>query len=292
MNGEADKSYMGTANPGAGIADVERFFAGLKMVFGLVAIGIWAFTAFYFLEPDDPNDQWDSYYRMQGMSKWEQKVYFLGYFGYGYLWGEHPVWGRGYFEACVKEQSYGCSAETTPLEFVLLQIEDEPDDYIRMLIFFAFWFCLAFGYFLMRKPAPVRFNRNLGAIYTWYDGKLWIHFGERFHYDYKPGSDLLSGKAFNGPMRIKLHSSTHPKRKKTFKLGTYPYPCEAYGDYLGRDLQAFMRGAGNRTEKYSPKTLRYPWWHRSLLGKKELPGDIDKRAADWVMMHAGEQNEE
>ncbi|OSQ33553.1 hypothetical protein, partial [Thalassospira sp. MCCC 1A01428] len=158
---KSNNIYLGVALGTSGIADVERFFAGLKMIAGLATILTLTFTAYYFLKPYDPSNRMDRYYKNQGLSKWEQQTYFLGYLGYGYLWGEHSSWTATYYKGCVEEHAYGCDSKTTPAEFVWIQIKKAPGDYIRMAIFFAFWFCLGFGYFFLRRPVPVRFNRNL-----------------------------------------------------------------------------------------------------------------------------------
>ncbi len=276
---------MGIALLREGVCDVERFFAGMKMLAGFTAIMVLGFTMFYFFQPYDQNDRVDRYHHVQGLSKWEQQTYFLGYWGYGYLWGEHSSWATTYYKGCVEDHAYGCESKTTPAGFVWIKMKESPGDYIRMAIFFALWFFLGFGYFFLRRPAPVRFNRKLGAIYTWHRGKLWIHPQYIFDYDDKLGLDLLGSGGFNGPMHMKLQLSRNPRKLKTFKLGTYPFPCDGYGQFLAKRLQEFMRGSYEDRDRGWPKDLKYPWWQRSVLGRKELPEDIDQRAEEWLRLH-------
>ncbi|WP_417843238.1 hypothetical protein [Thalassospira sp.] len=282
---KSNNIYLGVALGASGIADVERFFAGFKMVAGLTAILVLFSTVFYFSRPYVSRNEVNSSYVSGEQSSWERRLDFLGYFGYGYWWGKHYSWGLTYFKACVQDESFGCTKETTPFQFVLLQIKQSPRIYIDLFMFFIFWFCLGFGYFFLRRPAPMRFNRNLGAIYTWHRGKLWIHPNYIFNYDEKTGLDLLGSGGFNGPMHMKLQSSRNPKKLKTFKLGTYPFPCDGYGQFLARRLQEFMRGSYKDRDRGWPKDLKYPWWQRSVLGRKELPEDIDQRAEEWLRLH-------
>jgi hypothetical protein len=276
------KGYIGAAGNKLGIVDVERFFAGFKMVLGLVAIGVWLASIQYVLFYESSFDDLKSNSSSVELTAWQRYTKFLGNFGYGYLWGEHPTWKRTYEKGCLEKNWYGCNAQTTPEEFLLILVKRHPRRYVDILMISCGFFYLAFGFFFLRRPTPVRFNRNLGAIYTWHRGKLWIHPQYIFDYDYKPGLNLLSGGGFNGPMRIKLQSSRNPRKLKTFKLGTYPFPCGGYGQFLAKRLQEFMRGSYEDRDRGWSKDLKYPWWQRSLLGRKELPDDIDARAEEWL----------
>ena len=276
------KGYIGAAGNKLGIVDVERSFAGFKMVLGLVAIGVWLALIQYFLFYENSFDDLKSHSSSVELTTWQRYTRFLGNFGYGYLWGEHPTWKRTYEKGCLEKNWYGCNAQTTPEQFLLILVKRHPRRYLDILMISCGFFYLAFGFFFLRRPAPVRFNRNLGAIYTWYRGNLWIHPQYIFDYDYKLGLNLLSGGGFNGPMRIKLQSSRNLKKQKTFKLGTYPFPCDGYGQFLGKRLQEFMQDSYEDSGHNWPKNLKYPWWQRSLLGRKKLPDDIDQRAEQWL----------
>ncbi|OKH86437.1 hypothetical protein [Thalassospira sp. TSL5-1] len=274
--------YLGIALRASGIADVERFFHGLKFVAGFTAVFIMASTLIYFFQPYEKNDEAGTYDQDQEMSAWEDRAYFLGYFGYGYLWGHHESWQRTYLKGCVQDESYGCTKDTTPFQFMMLQMKRHPRTYFDICIFFLGWGCLSFGYFFLRRPAPVRFNRNLGAIYTWHRGKLWIHPLYIFDYSCQLSRDVWNGGGFNGPMDIKLRSSQNLKKRKTFRLGIYPFPGDEYGLFLGEILHEFMLGTYEDSERGWPKNLKYRWWHRSLFGRKKLPDDIDQRAEEWL----------
>ncbi|AUG55454.1 hypothetical protein [Thalassospira marina] len=254
---------------------VDRFWSGAKMVMALVFLG---FLGFFLLLNAGLYDDGSGFYSGSKLTAWEKISDPLGKYGYGYLWGSHSTWGRTYHEGCVAEENWGCTKDTTPFQFVLIQLKDDTGEYVRDLILFLFMFWMSCSYPLMRKPCPIVFNRHLAAIYTWYRGRLWILPASEFSYRYQEGANFLSGRWGNGPMQMKLRSSERLHKRKNFKIGTYPYPCEKYGVRLAEALEVYLRTTDQDTS-YIPPATSYRWWERSILGRKKLPDDIHDQAA-------------
>lgn len=282
--GELDRAtrpYFGMSHPRKGVVEVEQYrFGNLKMVFGLVFVGIW--LTIFWLAYDYTNSGTRLNSRGQEITRFHDLTWDLGYIGYGYLWGEHPSWKHTYEVGCVQENAYGCTSQTTPWEFTQMNIRDGARslviDAIALIPFLIFMFTYPF----IRKPAPVCFNQDLGAIYGWHRGQLWILPKRDFEYEFKTEPDLASWIFDSGPMRIKLYSAKNPKKSRTFLLGTYPNHTPYYGMELGQNLQRYMQSVTEIDMAEVPRSFTYHWWQRSLLGKRELPADIDQRAAEWI----------
>ncbi|OSQ38194.1 hypothetical protein [Thalassospira sp. MCCC 1A01428] len=265
----------GITHPRKDVVEVAQYsFGRLKMVAGLAALGSWVAAIWWLFIPV-----------MTGQAT--PIDHLLGKLGRGYLWGEDPGWAQSYNRECLSKNYYGCSADTTPFEYIALQFHADPKSYIVPLVGLGLLVICAFAWFFIRRPAPVRFNRDIGAIYGTHDGKLWILPASDFDYSYKGEFDLLSGRFFNsGPMRIRLVNARKPQRKRVFCLGAYPPGHDAYGEQLGRALKNFLERSGTgEIIANAPGQAPLKWWQASLFGAARLPEDIDAKAIDWLAEH-------
>ncbi|AUG55453.1 hypothetical protein [Thalassospira marina] len=262
----------GITHPRKDVVDVAQYrFGHRKMVAGLAALGSWVATFLWVFLPV--------------MSGQPSPIdHFLGKLGRGYLWGEDPAWAQSYMRECLAKNYYGCSADTTPFEFIALQFHADPKSYIVPLIGLGIVAICAFAWFFMRKPAPVRFNRDIGAVYGVHDGKFWILPASEFDYAYHGEWDPLSGRFFSsGPTQISLYNANTPSRKRTFYLGAYPTGQDAYGQILGDALKNFLARSGTgEIIANAPSHTPLKWWQASLFGAARLPENIDAQAIDWL----------
>ena len=262
----------GVSRPQSDVVDVQQYSFGRgKMAAGLVALATWCATIWWLFLP----------YLMGQASPLD---HFLGKIGRGYVWGEDPAWAQNYANQCLTKNFYGCASDTTPFEFMVLQFHANPKSYIIPLIALVLIAIGGFAWFFMRRPAPIRFNRKVGAIYGVSEGTLWIRPATDFDFAYEGEWDPLSGR-FNssGPMQVWLYDAQKPSRKRKFKLGAYPPGRNEYGKQLGQALRNFLAGMdpGDIIVNASAHAS-VPWWQNALLGPKHLPKNIDTRAADWL----------
>ncbi|WP_147253084.1 hypothetical protein, partial [Thalassospira profundimaris] len=190
---ESAKSQIeGLSRPCKDVLNVEQYeFGRLKMAFGLAGIGTWIGTIRYVVLP-----------YLAGKLEWID--YYLGLVGRGYLWGTDIGWKKSYLYDCLRDHFLSCTDTTTPLEYVAIQFYAEPMRYIFTPVFVVVIFTFMFAYFFIRRPAPFRVNRKIGAIYGWDQGKLWILPASEFEFSYRGEWDPLSFRFFtSGPMVVR-----------------------------------------------------------------------------------------
>lgn len=262
----------GVARPHADVIDVAQYsFGRWKMAAGLVALATWLATLWWLFLP----------YVMGQATPIDN---FLGKIGRGYLWGEDSLWAQTYANQCLTKNYFGCSGDTTPFEFIVLQFHASPKSYIVPMFALGLVAICAFAWFFMRRPAPVRFNRKIGAVYGVSAGKFWILPAADFDFVYRGEWDPLSGQ-FNssGPMTVWLRNARKPPQKRKFALGAYPPDCDEYGKQLGAALQHFLAGKPDDERiANAPDHMPLKWWESSLFGVACLPGDIDTKAERWL----------
>jgi len=275
-------SRYGMSHPQKNIVEVEHYrFYSAKLASGAAAIAILLATIWFVWNDGDVNPIEVTPGGLE-ISRFDELFSDFGYIGMGYLWGENPSWQYTYKEGCLGNNWYGCSSETTPWEFTQMMFVDGWDNLLSLLFLLVFVFSFQFTFFFLRKPAPVRFNRGLGAIYTWRRGQLWILPERNFDFTFKTEIDIASYRSDSGPMRIKLCSAKKPKKCRTFLLGDYTTQLPYYGRCFGEDLQRFMTSVDGLDLTPVPRRHPYLWWQWSIFGKRDLPDDIDQRAADWI----------
>ncbi|PKR51852.1 hypothetical protein [Thalassospira marina] len=265
---------------------VDRFWSGRKLVCGFVFVFMWCLVFYDIHDAIKVTNQ--NFYERGGshLTGWDRRKKFLGYFGYGYVWGDNLYWKGTYEINCLKYGEYGCDSRTSPVEFMKITLKK---DYVDVLKYFASFcfvlFCFVLFlltlYPLMRKPRYVVFNKSVGAIYTWHRGFLWILPASDFSYKFREEVNFMFGKTGNGFMQMSLQSAKKPKKKKKFKMGVFPYPCEKYGVRLAEALEIYLHCKDMDTS-YIPPATSYRSWERSILGRKKLPDDIHDQAAAWM----------
>ncbi|WP_417843237.1 hypothetical protein [Thalassospira sp.] len=264
--------FEGISRPSRDIVDVEQYeFGRLKMAFGLAGIGVWLATIREVILP-----------HLAGKLEWVDQ--FLGLLGRGYLWGTDESWRRSYLNDCLRDHFLSCSDTTTPLEYVAIMFYDDPKYYIITIIGSLIIFLFLFVYFFIRRPAPFRVNRKIGAIYGWDQGKLWISPASEFEFSYKGEWDPLSFRFFtSGPMVVRLKNAKNPNKTRKFKLGGYPHWDRLHGRVLGKAITAFLKTS--RTSyiiENAPKRLPLAWWKWAIFAVAKLPDDIDAHAEEWL----------
>jgi|GEM_PF-4924945 len=275
-------SRYGMSHPHKDVVDVEHYrFDNIKMGFGIIAIATFL-AMFWFVWNDGDVNPIEITPKGLEISRFDELFSDFGYLGMGYLWGENPSWQYTYQEGCLVNNWYGCTSETTPLEFAQMMFARGWDNLVLLLCVVALVTVYQFAYFFLRKPAPVRFNRALGAIYTWRRGQLWILPERNFDFTFKTELDYFSARSDSGPMRLKLYSARNPNKSRSFSLGSYRNQLAYYGHFLGQDLQRFMTSVDGLDLTPVPRRHPYLWWQWSIFGKRDLPDDIDQRAADWI----------
>ncbi|WP_143182159.1 hypothetical protein, partial [Thalassospira sp. TSL5-1] len=246
-------------------------------MFGLLLVGMWMFVAYEVNDAINITSQ--SFYERGGskLTGWEQKTKFLGYFGYGYVWGENLYWETTYKRNCLKYEVGDCTKDTTPVQFWMIKIKSDFSGFIEVLLVYSGILFLLTYYIFMRKPRCVVFNQTLGAIYTWHRGNLWILPASEFSYRYREEVNYMVGRVGNGFMQMSLRLAKKPEKTKKFKMGVFPYPCDKYGVRLAETLEIYLHRKDGDTS-YIPQASTYRWWERSLLGRKKLPKDIHDQA--------------
>ncbi|KZB51070.1 hypothetical protein [Thalassospira xiamenensis] len=275
-------SRYGMSHPHKDVVDVEHYrFDNVKMGFGIIAIATFLAMFWFVWNNGDMNLNKVKVWGYE-LSHFDRLTRDFGYVGYGYLWGEHPSWQHTYQQRCLVDNWYGCTSETTPWEFTQMMFARGWDKLVLILYVILLVTVYQFAYFFLRKPAPVRFNRALGAIYTWRRGQLWILPERNFDFTFKTEIDIASYRSDSGPMRIKLCRASNPNKTRSFSLGSYRNQLAYYGEYFGRDLRRFMTSVDGVDFTSVPLRHSYLWWQWSIFGKRDLPDDIDQRAADWI----------
>ncbi len=264
--------FEGISHPAQDIVDVEHYdFGRRKMIFFICAIVGWLEFILDIVHPylTGNLDQFDHY---------------LGMVGRGYLWGTDAGWNKSYLYDCLRYHILACTDTTTPLEYVLIQFYADPMRYIMTPVFVVFTLTLMFTYFFIRRPAPFRVNRTLGAIYGWDLGKLWILPASEFDFEYKYEMDLLLGRLFeSGPMVVRLKNAKIPNKTRKFRLGGHPHRDQFHGAVLGAAITAFLKKS--RTSyiiENAPKRLPLAWWKWAIFPVAKLPDDIDAYAEEWL----------
>ncbi len=261
-----DKDFDGSARVGADLVDVTAYYGKMKLLFGLVGTAaLLTFAYQYWADPD-----------------WLLKS--TMYYGHGYLWGSNS-WGANSYETCL-QGSYsdmGCTAQTTPAAFAIQMFLRNPGDRVTDLLILSVSLLPLILFFLLRRPRPVRFNRDLGAIYGWRGGRLFILPSRYFTYDLNTAFDGLRMSDAYGEAILQLQDSRTPARLSKFKLGPYPGRQPGQPSRLLDQMTGFPQlTEAPEIQAQRPDRIRYPWWQRSLLGPKRLPGDIDQTALDWM----------
>lgn len=268
----AKSQIEGLSRPREDILNIEKYdFGRRKMIAGITAVATWISIVRYAILP----------YLSGGF---EQIDHFLGLLGRGYLWGVDESWRESYLNDCLRDHILACTNTTTPLQYVAIQFYDDPKYYI-ITITGAFIILLALvAYFFIRRPAPFRVNRKLGAIYGWDLGGLWISPASEFDFSYKGEWDPLSFRFFtSGPMVVRLKNAKNPNKTRKFKLGGYPHWDRLHGRVLGKAITAFLKTS--RTPdiiENAPKKLHLAWWKWAIFPVEKLPDDIDQRAEEWL----------
>lgn len=258
--------FDGSARVGADIVEVTGYYGKMKHVFGFVGLTIIITFAWYL---------------------WGNPTLFdarTAYYGHGYLWGENSF-GANTYEACLESRhsDLGCHAGMTPAELAIQMFQSDPSDRITDLLILAIIFVPPILFFTLRRPRPVRFNRELGAIYGWRRGRLFILPSRYFTYDLNTSFDGLRMSDAYGEAILRLQDSRNPKRSAKFKVGPYPARQPGQPSRLLDQMKGFLQlSEAPGVHARRPDKIRYPWWQRSLLGPKRLPADIDSIAADWM----------
>ena len=271
------------ANRRVNFVVVDIFWSGAKLMFGFVCLGMWMLAAYEINNAVEVTNQ--NFYERGGseLTGWDRKTEFLGYLGYGYVWGDNLYWKNTY-EDCVEYSAHGCSGDTTPVEFMKINLQNNFEDFLlTYMVHAGILFMLTF-YFFMRKPRGVVFNQDIGAIYTWHRGKLWILPATDFSYRYREEVNFMVGRVGNGFMQLNLHSAKNPSKTRKFKMGVFPYPCDKYGVKLAEALEVYLH-RNDQDTSYIPLASTYRWWERPLFGRKKLPKDIHEQAAAWMRNH-------
>ena len=264
--------FEGISRPSWDIVDVEQYeFGRLKMAFGLVGIAGWIQTIRLVVIP-----------YFAGNLEWID--YYLGMVGRGYLWGADESWRKSYLNDCLRDHFLACTNTTTPLEYVAIQFYAEPMRYILTPVTALIMLTGLVAYFFIRRPAPFRVNRKIGAVYGWDSGKLWILPASEFEFSYRGEWDPLSSRFFtSGPMVFRLKNAKNPNKTRKFKLGGYPHRDRLHGKLLGKAITAFLKTS--RTPDIiedAPKKLPLAWWKWAIFPVAKLPDDIDARAEEWL----------
>lgn len=256
--------FDGLARVGADTVDVTGYYGKMKHIFGL--LGLTTTITLVVMTIDNPD--------------WLLKS--TAYYGNGYLWGD-SYFGANSYASCLKGGYPGCDASTTPMEFAQIMFMRRPESRLQDLMILCFTLLPLILFATMRRPRPVRFNRELGAIYGWRRGRLFIHPSRYFTYTLNTAFDGLRMSNAYGEAILRLKDSRDPKRTAKFKVGPYPARQPGQPSRLLDQLKGFLQG-GEAPDVHArrPDTIRYPWWQRSLLGPKRLPDDIDAIARDWM----------
>ncbi|MEQ5778144.1 hypothetical protein J4E05_21650 [Thalassospira sp. NFXS8] len=262
----------GFSRPYEDALNVERYeFGRLKMIAGLAAVAGWIGTIRDVILP-----------YLNG--RFERIDHFLGMIGRGYLWGVDDSWEKSYLNDCLQEHVLSCANNTTPFEYIAIQFYADPKSYLIPIFSLLIVLLTLFTYFFIRRPAPFRVNRKLGAIYGWDLGQLWILPASEFEFIYKGEWDPLSFRFFtSGPMVVRLKNAKNPNKTRKFKLGGYPHRDRLHGKVLGKAITAFLKTS--RTPdiiENAPKNLHLAWWKWAIFPVEKLPDDIDQRAEEWL----------
>ncbi|RJE84568.1 hypothetical protein [Paracoccus onubensis] len=267
-NRDDDPRYHveGSAWSGPDSVDLKPYFGKMKIVLGflvLVMIGV------------------------QAWQLWSNPVYReiqFGLFGQGILWGENAMWEKSY-QTCLEwyDPSRGCTADITPWRFMLTIVDSYWMNYLLYLVtliilpsIFLFW----------RRPAPIRCNKALKAIYSWRRRRLFIHSGHYIEFKQKNFYDAIAQSSRRGPAVIELTDSRNPARKGKFKVGPYVSRLESQPARLLGQMRNFLLGyEGPTLSEARPRRLSYPFWEWSLLPPRRLPADIDAQAERWLREH-------
>lgn len=217
--------------------------------------------------------------------------------GYGVAWGGEHNFHRGY-DLCISGPSYpGCHPDMTPWEFVwnvhfkFAFSQGHLDDDIMLL---AFVLLLPAIFLLRRRPAPVRIDGPRRIAYTWARPRLFgllgrggLHIAGRrgIKIEARDHIDAPQRGAVINPLIVELGAAEAPARTRRFKIGPMdPKVISASGIWSTLAVPAMADDdfALGLTERL-PDRFRIPWWQRiSLRRPRDLPADIDARAAAWA----------
>lgn len=256
----------GSAWSGPDTVDLKYYFGKMKIIFGSLAIITVGVMTWFILTSPLTHDR------------------FFGLLGQGVLWGENELMSNTY-KACREWADFFsvCSPDVTPQEYFLAMAKDSIWQYLFYASSLLFIPCI---FLFWRRPAPIRFNKSLGAIYSWRWGRLFIHSGHSIKFQQKNFYDAMAQSARRGPAVIELTDSRNPGRKAKFKVGPYVSRLESQPVRLLRQMRDFLLGQEHPDlSRARPDRLSYPFWEWSLLPPKRLPSDIDARAERWLREH-------
>ncbi|MDP0926059.1 hypothetical protein Q0601_02635 [Paracoccus onubensis] len=267
-NREDDPRYLveGSAWSGPDSVDLKPYFGKMKIVFGSLAIiGIGVHIWFVITSPLTQDN-------------------FLGLLGEGIFWGENELMSHTY-ESCRTWADFFpvCGPEVTKQEFMLAMIKQE---IVGVLLYSMVLLGLPSIFLFWRRPAPIRCNKALKAIYSWRRGRLFIHSGHYIEFKQKNFYDAIAQSSRRGPAVIELTDSRSPARKGKFKVGPYVSRLESQPARLLGQMRNFLLGyEGPTLSEARPRRLSYPFWEWSLLPPHRLPADIDAQAERWLREH-------
>lgn len=267
-----EKDFDGSARSGPDTVDITGYYAKMKLVFGLMGTAVTLTFAFGIWQNPTILEQITAYY------------------GHGYLWGENGYGARSY-ASCLqgRNSDLGCHAGMTPGEFAWQMFRRNPDDRVTDLMLLSISILPLILFCTLRRPRPVRFNRELGAIYGWRWGRLFIRPSRYFKFKLNTFYDGLQMSDDYGEAIIRLRDSRNPERRGKFKLGPYPARQPGQPSRLLMQMPGFLQGTeAPDVHAQRPTKIRCPWWQRSLLGPKKLPDNIDQIARDWMREHGNE----
>ncbi|WP_147253074.1 hypothetical protein [Thalassospira profundimaris] len=211
---------------------------------------------------------------------------FLDRYGRGYLWGESKLWTIGYEKYCLKDHYYGCTSSTSRFEYFLQIIDMNLSNYLMDVVLLAWTLVSFLGVFFYRKPRGLIVNMDIGAIYTWERGKLWIlSIGGSYQSDDRVKS-LIEANRPDQAVFVKLFLGHNPPKRKMFGIGDVINMAVLTNLNLAFKLRSLLLGRQDFSYEDLNLLNTYKWWERSIQGRKKFPSDIHDQAAAWMKRHA------
>ncbi len=215
----------------------------------------------------------------------EDKVFsdsFLDRYGRGYLWGESRLWTVGYEEYCLKDHYYGCTNSTSRFEYFLQVVGINASNYL-MDVFLLAWTLVSFlGVFVYRKPRGLIVNLDLGAIYTWERGRLWILPIGACNQGSEKVENLVVAERSDEAVFVRLFQGQKPSKSKMFGVGDVFNMATLARIGFASKLRSLLVGKFEFSDDDLNLLNTYRWWERSFLGRKKFPVDIHMQAEAWM----------